>query len=323
MAVGFGVAVGLGGVGVGLGLGFGGGGGVIVPAEIRELHAYGVGRIYSPEDGQRMGLAGMIGEMVMRCDKDISAYAPKDLKAIQGGTEANWRALSQLITVLENGNASADMVAALRTEATKHKVPVLGITGTGGAGKSSLMRVISGIVPPSQGRIEVHGSVSTLLALGVGFNPSMTGRANVYLGGLAAGMSRAEIDAQFDAIADFSELGEAIDAPMRTYSSGMYARLAFSVAATVQPDILIVDEALSTGDTHFKAKSLNRMKELRTADRALILVSHALATIEDLCNEVIWLDKGKLMARGTPTEVIAAYREFMNVRKSASSDEDV
>jgi len=117
---------------------FGGGGGVIVPAEIRELHAYGVGRIYSPEDGQRMGLAGMIGEMVMRCDKDISPYAPKDLKAIQGNTEANWRALSQLITVLENGKASADMVAALRTEAVKHKVPVLGITGTGGAGKSSL-----------------------------------------------------------------------------------------------------------------------------------------------------------------------------------------
>ena len=117
---------------------FGGGGGVIVPAEIRELHAYGVGRIYSPEDGQRMGLAGMIGEMVMRCDKDISAYAPKDLKAIQGGTEANWRSLSQLITVLENGSATADMLAALRAEAAKHTVPVLGITGTGGAGKSSL-----------------------------------------------------------------------------------------------------------------------------------------------------------------------------------------
>ncbi len=117
---------------------FGGGGGVIVPAEIRELHAYGVGRIYSPEDGQRMGLAGMIGEMVMRCDKDLSAYAPKDLKAIQGNTEANWRSLSQMITVLENGNASADMVAALRAEAALHKVPVLGITGTGGAGKSSL-----------------------------------------------------------------------------------------------------------------------------------------------------------------------------------------
>jgi ABC-type polysaccharide/polyol phosphate transport system ATPase subunit len=105
------------------------------------------------------------------------------------------------------------------------------------------MRVIAGILPPTQGRIEVYGSVSTLLALGVGFNPSMSGRDNVYLGGLAAGMSRDEIDSHFEEIAEFSELGEAIDAPMRTYSSGMYARLAFSVAATVRPDILIVDES--------------------------------------------------------------------------------
>ena len=204
-----------------------------------------------------------------------------------------------------------------------HYGTVLGIIGSNGAGKSSLMRVISGIVPPTQGRVEVFGSVSTLLALGVGFNPSMTGRDNVYLGGLAAGMSRDEIDRNFDAIADFSELGEAIDAPMRTYSSGMYARLAFSVAAVVEPDILIIDEALSTGDAKFKEKSLNRIKELRTSDRALILVSHALATIEDICNEVIWLNKGKLMMRGKPSEVIAAYREFVDARKSASSDEDV
>jgi len=204
-----------------------------------------------------------------------------------------------------------------------HYGTVLGVIGSNGAGKSSLMRVISGIVPPSQGRVEVHGSVSTLLALGVGFNPSMTGRANVYLGGLAAGMSRAEIDSQFEAIADFSELGEAIDAPMRTYSSGMYARLAFSVAATVQPDILIVDEALSTGDAHFKEKSLNRIKELRTADRALILVSHAMATIEDVCNEVAWLHKGKLMARGNPAEVIRQYREFTNTGKSSAANEDL
>jgi ABC-type polysaccharide/polyol phosphate transport system ATPase subunit len=200
---------------------------------------------------------------------------------------------------------------------------VLGIIGSNGAGKTTLMRSISGIIPPTQGRIEVYGSVSTLLALGVGFNPAMTGRENVYLGGLAAGMSRAEIDEKFDAIAEFSELGEVIDAPMRTYSSGMYARLAFSVAAVVEPDILIIDEALSTGDAKFKEKSLNRIKELRTADRALILVSHALGTIEDLCNEVIWLNKGKLMMRGNPSEVIAAYRAFVDARKSASSDEDV
>ena len=200
---------------------------------------------------------------------------------------------------------------------------VLGVIGTNGAGKSSLMRTIAGIIPPTKGRIEVFGSVSTLLALGIGFNPALSGRANVYLGGLAAGMTRKEIEDHFDEIAEFSELGDAIDAPMRTYSSGMFARLAFSVAAVVEPDILIIDEALSTGDAKFKEKSLNRIKELRSADRALILVSHALATIEDICNEVIWLNKGKLMMRGEPAEVINAYREFVNARKSASSDEDV
>ena len=225
---------------------------------------------------------------------------------------------------LGRGKKHSRVVSALhQVNLDVHYGTVLGVIGSNGAGKSSLMRVISGIVPPTQGRVEVHGSVSTLLALGVGFNPSMTGRANVYLGGLAAGMSRAEIDEQFEAIAEFSELGDAIDAPMRTYSSGMYARLAFSVAATVQPDILIVDEALSTGDAHFKEKSLNRIKELRTADRALILVSHALATIEDVCNEVVWLHQGRMMARGNPAEVIKQYREFTNAGKSAAANEDV
>ncbi|HMA09465.1 MAG TPA: cobalamin-dependent protein, partial [Ramlibacter sp.] len=117
---------------------FGGGGGVIVPPEIRELQAYGVSRIYSPEDGQRMGLAGMIGEMVMRCDKDLAAYAPHDLKAIQGHGEMNWRALAQLITALENGSADAKLMQAVQTRAKAHPAPVVGITGTGGAGKSSL-----------------------------------------------------------------------------------------------------------------------------------------------------------------------------------------
>ena len=200
---------------------------------------------------------------------------------------------------------------------------VMGVIGTNGAGKSSLMRCIAGILPPTQGRIEVYGSVSTLLALGVGFNPAMSGRDNVFLGGLAAGMSRGEIDGHFDEIADFSELGDAIDAPMRTYSSGMYARLAFSVAATVRPDILIIDEALSTGDSKFKEKSLNRVKELRSDDRALILVSHAMQTLRDTCNDVAWLHKGQLIQRGQPNEVIDAYREFLHLGKSAAIDEDV
>lgn len=200
---------------------------------------------------------------------------------------------------------------------------VLGVIGSNGAGKSSLMRVIAGILPPSQGRVEVYGSVSTLLALGVGFNSSMSGRDNVYLGGLATGMSRDEIENHFEEILDFSELGEFIDSPMRTYSSGMYARLAFSVAATVRPDILIIDEALSTGDAKFKEKSLNRIKELRSDERALILVSHAMATLRDVCNDVVWLHKGKLIQRGKPDLVIDAYQDFLQVGKSAAIDEDV
>jgi len=225
---------------------------------------------------------------------------------------------------LGRGTKHTRTVHALRDVSLDvHYGSVLGVVGANGAGKSSLMRAMSGIIPPTSGRIEVYGSVSTLLALGVGFNPNMTGRANVYLGGLAAGMTRDEIDEHFAAIADFSELGEAIDAPMRTYSSGMYARLAFSVAATVTPDILIVDEALSTGDAKFKEKSLNRIKELRSENRALILVSHALATIEDVCNEAIWLEKGVIMKRGTPREVIEAYQNRAQFGKSAATNEDV
>jgi ABC-type polysaccharide/polyol phosphate transport system ATPase subunit len=200
---------------------------------------------------------------------------------------------------------------------------VLGVIGTNGAGKSSLMRTIAGIIPPTKGRIEVFGSVSTLLALGVGFNPAMSGRANVHLGGLAAGMSRKEIEDHFEEIAEFSELGDAIDAPMSTYSSGMYARLGFSVAATVQPDILIVDEALSTGDAHFKEKSFNKIKELRSEDRALILVSHAMGTLREICNDVAWLHKGKLVNRGEPNQIIDAYQDFLHLGKSSVIDEDL
>ncbi len=200
---------------------------------------------------------------------------------------------------------------------------VLGVVGVNGAGKSTLMRVISGILPPTQGRVELHGKVSTLLALGVGFNPMLTGRDNVILGGLASGMSRSEIQSRFSDIVDFAELAEVIDAPMRTYSSGMYSRLAFAVAVSVEPDILIIDEALSTGDARFKAKSLNKVRELRSDNRALILVSHALATVQDVCNEVIWLDKGKIVQHGDPATVVAAYKLFLKVGSSPAIDEDV
>lgn len=214
-------------------------------------------------------------------------------------------------------------------EAVKHvsfelqRGSVLGLIGNNGAGKSTLVRAIAGILPPTQGRIEVRGRVSTLLSLGVGFNPELSGHENVILGGLAAGYSRAEIDERYEEIADWTELGDFLDMPMRTYSSGMFGRLAFAVAIHMEPDILLVDEALSAGDARFKNKATDKMKELVAQSRTMILVSHALATVKDMCNDAIWLDKGQVMLRGTPGEVVDAYTDFNKVKRTAATLEDV
>jgi ABC-type polysaccharide/polyol phosphate transport system ATPase subunit len=191
---------------------------------------------------------------------------------------------------------------------------VMGVVGANGAGKSTLMRTVAGILPPNSGRVEVNGRVSTLLSLGVGFNRKLTGRQNVVLGGLAAGLRRAELAEKYDEIVEFAELDDFMDMPMRTYSSGMYGRLAFAVAMTMHPDILIIDEALSVGDARFRRKSFERMHQLCREDRTILLVSHALATIEKLCDECIWMDKGRLRMWDEPTAVVEAYTDFLGVR---------
>ena len=200
---------------------------------------------------------------------------------------------------------------------------VLGIIGNTGAGKSTLVRTIAGILPPTRGRIEVHGRVSTLLSLGVGFNGQLSGHENVVLGGLAAGYSRTEIEEKYEEIADWTELGDFLDLPMRTYSSGMYSRLAFAVAVHMEPDILLVDEALSTGDAKFKEKATNKMMELVGQARTMILVSHALGTIRDMCSEAIWMHQGRLMVHAPPLEVVQKYTDFVKVGETATTLEDV
>jgi ABC-type polysaccharide/polyol phosphate transport system ATPase subunit len=184
------------------------------------------------------------------------------------------------------------------------------------------MKAIAGILPPTEGEIELRGKVSAMLSLGVGFNPNLSGRENVILGGLASGLSRQEIDDNFKQIVDFSELHDHIEMPMRTYSAGMFGRLGFAVATTINPEILIIDEALSTGDASFKEKSSKRIDDLASQAKTLIVVSHALGTIQELCTEVIWLDHGNLIKRGKPDEIVSAYTKFLSVGDIASVMED-
>jgi ABC-type polysaccharide/polyol phosphate transport system ATPase subunit len=203
------------------------------------------------------------------------------------------------------------------------KGSVLGVVGANGAGKSTLVRSIAGILPPTSGRVEVHGRVSTLLALGVGFNRKLSGADNVRLGGLAAGLTRDQLAEKYDEIVKFAELEKFMDMPMRTYSSGMYGRLAFSVAVNMEPDILLIDEALSVGDARFKRKSFRKMKQLVRQDRTVVLVSHALQSIKELSDYVIWMHEGELRMWDEPEAVIDAYTDFLEVGEDAVTMEDV
>lgn len=183
----------------------------------------------------------------------------------------------------------------------------IGVVGRNGSGKSTLLQLVSGILKPTSGTTEINGRVSALLELGAGFNPEFTGRENVFFQGAVLGISKAEIASRFEGIAAFADIGEFIDQPVRTYSSGMYVRLAFSVAIHVQPDILLVDEALSVGDVEFQHRSMKRVKELISAGTSLLLVSHDRHLITSTCSRCILLDKGRLVMDGLPSDVFDYY----------------
>ena len=189
------------------------------------------------------------------------------------------------------------------------KGEIFGIIGNNGAGKSTLLKVVSRVLIPTQGRVWIKGKVSPMLELGAGFHPELTGRENVFLNGTILGHPRREIEEHMDEIIEFSELGTFIDAPLRTYSSGMYARLGFAASTTWEPDILILDEVLSVGDESFRRKCETRMKSFRNGKTTSILVSHAMDTIQTLCERVAWLDHGTVRAIGSASEIIAEYRQ--------------
>jgi len=191
------------------------------------------------------------------------------------------------------------------------KGEVLGIVGRNGAGKSTLLQLICGTLTPTGGSIAVQGRISALLELGAGFNPEFTGRENVYLNAAILGLTRDEVDARLDGILAFAGIGEFVDQPVKTYSSGMFVRLAFSVATCVEPDVLVIDEALSVGDGEFARRSFERILELRDRGTTILFCSHALYQVEVLCDRAIWLDHGRIAASGSPADVTVAYRESL------------
>ena len=184
----------------------------------------------------------------------------------------------------------------------------IGIIGTNGAGKSTILKIITGVVSPTSGEIEVNGRISALLELGAGFNQEYTGIENIYLNGTMIGMSKEEVDEKLDDILKFADIGEYVYQPVKTYSSGMFVRLAFAVAINVDPEILIVDEALSVGDVFFQAKCYQKFEEFKNAGKTILFVSHDLSSIEKYCDRAILLNKGELVCDGTPKDTIDLYK---------------
>lgn len=189
---------------------------------------------------------------------------------------------------------------------------ILGIIGRNGSGKSTLLRSIAGVFSPNSGTIDLKGHSVSLMALGVGFKDNLTGRENIVLSGMLLGFSEKEIEERTQDIIDFAEIGDFIDRPVRTYSSGMHSKLAFAITAMLETDIMLVDEVLSVGDERFKKKSLAKMKELISdKNRTVVIVSHSIPTLKEFCNQVLWIHDGEMKEIGAPKTVLEHYVEFM------------
>jgi len=194
------------------------------------------------------------------------------------------------------------------------KGETIGLIGKNGAGKSTTLKLISGILKPTEGSIKTYGNIVPMLELGAGFDLELTGRENIYLNGAILGYSEAYLNEKYDEIVDFAEIREFIDMPIRNYSSGMMARLAFSIASVVQPEILIVDEILAVGDIDFQEKSFNRMKQLMSGGATVLFVSHNLEKLEEMCHRVIWLEKGKVVKIGETKQIMEEYKKTHGIK---------
>lgn len=205
-----------------------------------------------------------------------------------------------------------DFVAVNNVSLEIEKGEVFGIVGTNGSGKSTLLKIISGILKPTTGSVEINGVIAPLIELGAGFDGDLTARENIYLNGAILGYSKAFIQEHFDRIVDFAELRDFLDVPIKNYSSGMVARIAFAIATIIKPDILIVDEILSVGDFLFQQKCEQRISELMAGGTTVVIVSHSIEQIERLCDRVLWIEKGDKRMLGKTSEVCEAYRNLQH-----------
>lgn len=187
------------------------------------------------------------------------------------------------------------------------KGETVALIGTNGSGKSTLLKLMTKILYPNKGTLETHGKLTSLLELGAGFHPDFTGRENIYFNAAIFGLTRQEIDKRIDEIIEFSELGDFVDNPVRTYSSGMYMRLAFSIAINVDAEILLIDEILAVGDQHFQDKCFAKLKEMKKSEKTIVIVTHSLGQVRELCNRAIWIYNGEVRMDGTPNEVVDEY----------------
>jgi lipopolysaccharide transport system ATP-binding protein len=216
--------------------------------------------------------------------------------------------------------AANEFVALAPLNLQVQRGEALGLIGRNGAGKSTLLQMVCGTLNPSSGSVVVNGKIGALLELGAGFNPEFTGRENVYLAAAVMGFSGPETDALYDSIVEFSGIGAFIDQPVKTYSSGMYVRLAFAIATSASPDILVIDEALSVGDGAFAKKSFERIMQLKAQGTTVLFCSHSMYQVESFCDRAIWLDHGQVQMEGPAAKVVAAYADSLRETSTATSD---
>ena len=243
----------------------------------------------------------------------------KTYKRFAKPSDRFWQALWPRVGT-QKGAALNEFVALAPLNLQVKRGEALGLIGRNGAGKSTLLQMVCGTLNPSSGSLRVTGKIGALLELGAGFNPEFTGRENVYLAAAVMGFSGAETDALYESIVDFSGIREFIDQPVKTYSSGMYVRLAFSIATSANPDILVIDEALSVGDGAFAKKSFERIMQLKTQGTTVLFCSHSMYQVESFCDRALWLDRGQVQMEGPAADVVAAYTDSLRAENAHSAD---